>query len=154
MYRRSMKRARILLTFPALVTALVPLLVDFNPTHQLNAAWPPHARYHGAVLISVNVLAGLAALYLLWSRRGSAEEGFRIRAAALLPAIIWGSFFPALLAPGTSTFPDGAGRPEGFPLPVAGNVVIAGLIVVLCALGAWWSARAGRVEANAATARA
>jgi hypothetical protein len=121
------------------VTLLLPLLMDINETHQLNEAWPPHARYHGAMLLSANILAGLIALYLLWSRRGAEGEGQRIRMAALLPALLWGSFFPALLAPGVSTWPDGVGRPEGFPLPFAGNLIVAGVVIVLCALGARWA---------------
>jgi len=139
-----MKRARIVLTIPAVVTLVVPLLMDVNETHQLNEAWPPHARYHGALFLSANVLAGLVALVLLWTRRGSPLEAARLRTAALLPALIWGSFFPALLAPGVSTWPDGTGRPEGFPLPFAGNLVIAAVLVALCALGAWWAREPAR----------
>jgi hypothetical protein len=137
-----MNRARLLLTLPALVTLVLPVAMDLNPTHQLNEAWPPHARYHAAVLLSANVLAGLIALYLLWARRGAPGEGARLRTAALLPALIWGSFFPALLAPGGSTWPDGVAPPEGMPLPVAPNVIIAGVLVALCALGAWWARKA------------
>ena len=146
-----MKRARILLTIPALVTLLLPLLMDSNPTHQLNESWPPHARYHGAMLLSANILAGLVALYLLWSRRGAEGEVHRIRTAALLPALLWGSAFPALLAPGVSTWPDGIGRPEGFPLPFAGNVIVAGLLVAACALGARWASVQSESRKTAAT---
>ena len=139
-----MRRAQWLLTVPALVTLIVPLLMDSNHTHQLNEAWPPHARYHGAVLLSANVLAGLISLWLLWGAKGEATS--RLRTAALLPGLLWGSFFPALLAPGASTWPDGMGRPGG--LPFAPNVIIGGLMVALCATGAWM---AGRVSAHSAT---
>ena len=128
-----MLRARVVLTIPAVVTLLVPPLMDSNHTHQLNESWPPHARYHGAVLVTVNVLAGLVSLWMLWGRRDTPDPA-RLRTAALLPALIWGSFFPALLAPGVSTWPDGIGHPEA--LPFAPNVIIAGVLVILCAVGA------------------
>ena len=137
-----MRRARLLLTLPALVTLIVPLLMDSNQTHQLNEAWPAHARYHGAVLLSANVIAGAISMWLLWGARGSdaASQLHRLRTAALLPALLWGSFFPALLAPGVSTWPDGMGRVEA--LPFAPNVIIGGLMVALCIAGAWMAGRA------------
>ena len=134
-----MRRAQLILTVPALVTAGVPLLMDFNHSHQLNEAWPPHARYHGAVLLSANVIAGLISLWLLWVAKGG-NAASRLRTAALLPALLWGSFFPALLAPGVSTWPDGTERLEA--LPFAGNVILGGLMVVLCIVGARMASRA------------
>jgi len=134
-----MTRARLILTVPALVTLIVPLLMDSNHTHQLNEAWPPHARYHGAVLLSANVIAGLISMWLLWGARGG-DAASRLRTAALLPALLWGSFFPAMLAPGASTWPDGMGRVEA--LPFAPNVIIGGLMVALCIAGARMARRA------------
>jgi hypothetical protein len=134
-----MKRARWILTIPALVTLIVPAVMDLNESHQLNEAWPPHARYHGAILLSANVISGLISLWMLWGAKGG-DAASRLRTAALLPAVIWGSFFPALLAPGVSTFPDGAVRPEA--LPFAPNVIIGGLMVVLCIVGARMASRA------------
>lgn len=134
-----MRRAQVILTIPALVTLIVPAVMDFNPSHQLNETWPPHARYHGAILLSANVLAGLISLWLLWGAKGS-NAASRLRTAALLPGLLWGSFFPALLAPGTSTFPDGMHHPEA--LPFAGNLIIAGLMVALCITGARMASRA------------
>jgi len=135
----AMKRAQWILTIPALVTLIVPLAMDLNPSHQLNESWPPHARYHGAMLLSANVIAGLISLWLLWGAR-SGDATSRLRTAALLPGLLWGSFFPALLAPGASTWPDGADRLEA--LPFAPNVFVAGLMVVRCIAGAQMAGRA------------
>jgi hypothetical protein len=134
-----MRRAQLLLTVPALVTLIVPLLMDSNHSHQLNEAWPPHARYHGAVLLSANVIAGLISLWLLWGAKAG-DAASRLRTAALLPGLLWGSFFPAMLAPGASTWPDGMGRLEA--LPFAPNVIIGGLMVMLCIVGARMASRA------------
>jgi hypothetical protein len=110
-----MKGPRLLVTIPAVITSVAPLIADLNPSHQLLLA---------------NVAFGLLSLWLLWAGRGGPHERERLRIAAMLPAVLWGAFFPALLFPGTSTWPDGFGRPAG--LPFAGNLVIAALIVVLC----------------------
>jgi hypothetical protein len=136
-----MRRAQLIVTVPALVTLIVPLVMDFNHSHQLNEAWPPHARYHGAVLLSANVIAGLISLWLLWGAKDtkSSNPVSRLRTAALLPALLWGSFFPALLAPGTSTWPDGMARLEA--LPFAPNVISGGLMVALCIVGARMASR-------------
>lgn len=134
-----MRRAQLILTLPALVTAILPAVMDFNPSHQLNEAWPPHARYHGAILLSANVMAGLISLWLLWGAKGG-DAASRLRTAALLPGLLWGAFFPALLAPGTSTWPDGTAKVEA--LPFAGNLILAGLMVVLCITGARMASRA------------
>ena len=128
-----MRRAQWILTIPALVTMLVPLLVDSNHTHQLNETWPPHARYHGAILISANVIAGSISMWLLWGAKGG-DAASRFRTAALLPGVMWASFFPALLAPGVSTWPDGLPHPDA--VPFSPNVPLAGVAVVLCIVGA------------------
>jgi hypothetical protein len=139
------KTTRILLTIPAALTAVVPLLADSNTTHQLNHHWPPHARFHGAVLVLANVLLGALALWLVWGRRDSADAPQRLRIAAVLPAVLWGSFFPALLAPGASPWPDGIVPPAALPFP--GNLVLAAIIVVLCGVGGYRAgARFGRVR--------
>jgi hypothetical protein len=135
----AMRRAQLILTIPALVTAIVPAIMDLNHSHQLNEAWPPHARYHGAILLSACVLSGLISLWMLWGAKGG-DAASRFRTAALLPAVLWGSFFPALLAPGVSTWPDGGDRLEA--LPFAPNVIIGGLMVVLCIVGARMASRA------------
>jgi hypothetical protein len=129
--RRS---SRIVVTIAALVTAFVPLVADLNRTHMWNPEWPPHARYHGWVFLIVNVVAGLVSLWLLYGPASRRDPTFALRVAAFLPALCWGPQLIAVLVPGASSWPDGlVTRP---PLPVAGNVFLSAIVLVLCGVGA------------------
>jgi hypothetical protein len=56
-------------------------------------------HYDALVMSTTNI--DLASLALLWRPAAhSAERPLRVAIAALLPAMIWGSFFLALLVPG------------------------------------------------------
>jgi uncharacterized membrane protein len=59
---------RILITLGALITPGLTLVADLNRTHLFNPNWTPHSRFHSALWVGVNVLAGLGALYLVWGR--------------------------------------------------------------------------------------
>ncbi len=61
--------------------------------------------------------------------------------AGLAPILFWGSFFPSLLMPGTSPWPDGM---EAFAI-VPPNVYIAGFLTFLSALGIWMDSRSRRL---------
>ena len=54
------KIAATLLTLTALVYAVVPPIVDSNPTHILNPEWTAHARFHTVWQVSVNSMLGLS----------------------------------------------------------------------------------------------
>jgi hypothetical protein len=124
--------SRWLIGFAALFTALSPLVADFNDTHLENAAWPPHARFHGVLLACAMVATGVLAVALVWRPFPVAERRLRVRVAAFLPAAVWGSFFVALAVPGTSSWPDGS-RPF---MRVAPNVIAAAIVVCMATL-AW-----------------
>jgi hypothetical protein len=135
--------ARVLISLAAVFTILSTEVADFNATHFYNEAWPPHARYHGVLLMCAMVGVGLASLALLWRPAAhSAERPLRVAIAALLPAMIWGSFFLALLVPGTSSWPDGT--PRSFA--IAPNVIAGGIVVALCVAG-WTIDRRARRSA-------
>jgi hypothetical protein len=87
-------------------------------------------HYDALVMSTTNI--DLASLALLWRPAAhSAERPLRVAIAALLPAMIWGSFFLALLVPGTSSWPDGT--PRSFA--IAPNVIAGGIVVALCVAG-------------------
>ena len=52
----TLRRARVLVTFPVAFVGLVPIVVDLSATHALNPDWPPHARLHLVWLVSTNAL--------------------------------------------------------------------------------------------------
>ncbi len=89
-----------------LATAVNGILIDWNRTHLFNPRWPPHARFHDAMTISLGLLLGLLGLRAL--RRGDA------RGAALGPALFFGAQLSAFAYPGArgieSEFPGLAPR--------------------------------------------
>jgi hypothetical protein len=136
------RSTKILLTIAAVVTFAVPAIADLNATHMFNPLWPPHARLHGAALLLVNIASGAISLFLLWGSYAERGSRLAVRFAALLPAMAWGALLGALPFPGTSSYPDGmTARP-----PINGNLVIAGVMVVLCVLGVVLDGRARRTS--------
>jgi hypothetical protein len=126
--------ARCVLAVPALFTCLSAVIADFGDTHIENPRWPPHARFHGVLLVATMVMVGYVSIALLWrSFSWDAESERRVRCglAAILPGGIWASFFLASLVHGTSSWPDGTSG----SLPVAPNVILGGVMIVLCAIG-------------------
>ncbi len=134
--------SRWLIAVAALITAISPLLADFNASHLENERWPPHARYHGLLLVWTMVALGLTSVTLVWRPFDVRERALRVGLASLLPAVVWASFSVMLAVPGTSSWPDGAER----PLPIAPNVLIGVVIVAIAAL-AW------RLDVRTRTAR-
>jgi hypothetical protein len=109
---------RLLLTVADLATVLAPLSADWNGSHVFNEQWPSHARFHGAVGLGTPVALASFALWHLW--RSSDESSLARAVAAAVPISYWGSFFPALLIPGTGVDdpPHPVGRVAGVPANV------------------------------------
>jgi hypothetical protein len=82
----------------AVMTAVGGFVVDWNRTHLFNPSWPPHARFHDAMTISLGALLGGSALYFL--RDGADRRDVAI--GALLPASFWTSMGTAFAFPGTA----------------------------------------------------
>jgi hypothetical protein len=100
----------------ALITAISGFAADWNRTHLLNPAWPPHARFHDAMTIALGTGLGGSALYLL--RNGADRR--EVAAGAAMPALFWASMGAAFAFPGT------AGLEAEFPqyVPRVGGVWI------------------------------
>jgi hypothetical protein len=127
------KNAKYIISLCALVTIILPSIMDLNDTHMTNPLWAPHARFHWSIQwYSITILNGIA-LYLLWGRYKDAGSQISIIIAGIAPILFWGSFFPSLLMPGTSPWPDGM---EHFSV-LPPNVYIAGIMTFLSGLGIW-----------------
>lgn len=130
---KQSKYAKYLISFCAIVTIIIPSLMDLNSTHMTNPLWAPHARFHWSIQwYSITILNGIA-LYLLWGRYAEAGSRLATIMAGMAPILFWGSFFPSLLMPGTSPWPDGV---EPFAV-LPPNIYIAGFISLLSVLGIW-----------------
>ncbi len=131
---------RLLLSFVIISVAMAPLTADLDETHIFNDSWPPHARFHTAVLLFTCAGLSLMGLWLLWRRTSE----FRTHAflAMLIPVLSWGSFFLALLIPGTGVedIPGELPRIAGIAL----NLFVALVLIALAVAGWWLSASAHR----------
>jgi hypothetical protein len=126
--------SRLVLSGAALGTIAGTGRADLNRTHLFNPSWPPHARFHSAAGWGSVAGSQLLALWLLWRPCTDADDGdLAIKIAALLPAVAWVSFFPALATPGTAVEdePGHLARIAGVPA----NLVPATLIPIISAIG-------------------
>jgi hypothetical protein len=132
------KWPRLLISFAALFTIIIPSIMDLNATHMTNPLWPPHARFHWSIQwISITILNGIA-LYLLWGKYRDNRSFLAVVMAGLAPILFWASFFPSMLMPGTSTWPDGT-----VPFAtVPPNVFMAVVMSFLSGLGIFLEYRA------------
>lgn len=127
------KYAKYLISFCALVTIVIPSIMDLNSTHMTNPLWAPHARFHWSIQWYSITILNIISLYLLWGRYADAKSRLAVLMAGLAPILFWGSFFPSLFMPGTSPWPDGI-EPFAFLPP---NIYIAAIITFLSGLGIW-----------------
>lgn len=122
------KTGRILVSVAALSVPLVQWPVDFNSSHAFNPEWPPHARFHEVVLLLFGTGMAVVALWLIWGRTKDPDTHMKV--ATLVPILAWGTFFIAILVPGTG-FDD---YPEATPT-IPPNLIVAGLFSSLSAAG-------------------
>ena len=103
------------MTCIAVFTMIIMSVMDLNDTHATNPLWPAHARFHWAVQYFSAMLVCVLALSLIWFNYKEKASRLSILFIGLSPLFFWGMFFPALLMPGTGTWPDGVVPPTGFP---------------------------------------
>ena len=98
---RGMRISRLILSGAAIGTIVGTGRADLNSTHVFNPAWPPHARFHNATGWGTVAGSQLLALWLLWRPGQQANDhDMAVATAALLSAIAWVPFFPALAISG------------------------------------------------------
>ncbi len=141
-----------MLTITAVFTIAVPSVMDLNATHMTDPLWPPHARFHWAIQYLSAMLANTLALYLLWGNYREKDSSLALLFSGLAPMLFWTMFFPALLMPGTGTWPDGVTPPPGFPqvfTSVHPNFIMALMITALSVYAVWREMARRRRSADA-----
>lgn len=129
-----MKISRLILSGAAIGTIIGTGQADLNATHVFNPAWPPHARFHNVTGWGTVTGSQLLALWLLW-RPGQhdRDRDTAVTTAALLTAVAWVPFFPALAISGTAVEDEPGHLPRVAGVPR--NLISAALIPAGCALG-------------------
>jgi len=80
------------------LTAVGGFLADWNKTHLLNPNWPPHAKFHDAMTITLGSFLGSAGLYFLLRKKDHSLQDVQL--GALLPAFFWASQGISFIYPG------------------------------------------------------
>jgi Family of unknown function (DUF6640) len=126
--------SRLILSGNAVGTIVGTARADLNRTHLFNPEWRPHARFHSAAGWGTVATSQLLALWLLWRPGGQGDHSdVAVKVAALLPALAWMPFFPALLTPGTAVEDEPGHLPRVWGIPL--NLVPATLIPLSSAVG-------------------
>ena len=138
---RTSHAGRALLVIVAVVTIVVPLLLDaviLRGAHIDHPAWLPHAKLHAAMSFLAPVALGIGALVCLLGR--PVTDRFVMTVGAYLAGAFWLVVLGAGLWPGTSYFFVGdpvyghpLQRPETLGMP--NNVATSVLLIVLVLLG-------------------
>ena len=126
-----------LVTLVALVTVFGGLCADFlvpatARQHIYNPRWPEHAKFHNGQTMSLGILLGALALWLLWIPQ-MIDFSFRFQVATVITSFYWLAMFAARLFPGTAwidnEFVDHTPRPFG----LAPQMLLSlALVVLLC----------------------
>ena len=122
------------MTCISIFTMLIMSIMDLNETHMTNPLWPAHARFHWAVQYFSAMLVCMLSLFAIWTNYKDKGSRFSILFIGLSPLFFWGMFFPALLMPGTGTWPDGVVPPTGFPeifKTIHPNLIIACILSIV-----------------------
>lgn len=147
MSRRDLS-GRLLLSVALISVAMAPLTADLNDSHIFNGDWPPHARFHTAVLMFLSIGLSLIGLWLVWRR--TSEFRTHLFVAMLIPVLSWGSFFLALLLPGTGAEDEPGELPRVAGLPL--NLFVAAMFVTVT-LVAWWLSVSAQGAADSTSRR-
>ncbi len=136
--------ARKLLLGLNVATALNGLLSDWNRTHLYNKNWPPHAKFHDGLTISLGLILGGLGIYALKRGRGSPIENARL--ATLGPVAFFAAMVSAQLYPGAESieteFPDFWPKIGKFSF----NEVPFATSMLLLTIAAWRLAEAAETE--------
>ncbi len=129
-----MRIGRVVLTGAAIGTIVGTSLADLNGSHVFNAAWPPHARFHGVSGWGSVTGTQFVVLGLLWQPgQRETERPLAVTVSTLLLVAAWAPFYLAFVAPGTAVEdePGHLARIAGVP----SNMVPATLVPLIAALG-------------------
>ena len=118
----------------SLFTIAIMSIMDLDATHMTNPLWSAHARFHWAIQYFSAVAVNVVGLFMIWGKYKDKGSDLSILYIGLNPLLFWAMFFPALLMPGTGTWPDGVIPPPGFPeifKTIHPNFIMATIITIV-----------------------
>ncbi len=131
-----MRFARLTLTAVLLGGSVSSFFLDWSSNHLLSAAWHPHARFHGGLLLFLLAGVSITGTWLLW--RESKEPQVAITTAALISLSFWTPlFYVAFLVPGSTPWAGPLGQEPHFNGGVFYPNMLVAAIVVAVTLCAW-----------------
>lgn len=133
----GIKIARLIMTLVLTGGSILSFVLDWRPNHLLNPLWPPHARFHGALLLFL--LAGVSTMgtWLLWRR--SSEPGIAVVVAITIAISYWTPlFFIPFVLPSSSWWAGIPGHePHIHGMVLYPNLAVAALFLLLTAFAGW-----------------
>ncbi|UJF25708.1 DUF6640 family protein [Planococcus sp. 107-1] len=85
--KKRLSTGKIILGSVAVFTVLGGFIADMNKTHMKNPDWPPHAKFHDAMSITLGAFLGTASLYFLSRKTFDSHQDIQL--SALLPSMYW-----------------------------------------------------------------
>ncbi len=131
--------AKGLVTLGVLVFLLVIPILELNPSHVFNPAWPAHARLHEVWQLATNCMLGLLCLWLSWVKED-------IRMASVLSIMVMGGALFAHLTEGLygGSILSGNTSATIFGLELAAFAAITVIVLALLAAALDWRSTARR----------
>jgi hypothetical protein len=132
--------SRIIYALTAIFMALTSHLADYNESHLFNPDWPPHAKFHDGMTLSLSILLGLMTILFTWRKTG--ERLSAVIAASGFEGVFCICFFTAALYPNASynSHPEAT---ETLPLGIPPQLYICFTMLALIALASWLALRRG-----------
>jgi Family of unknown function (DUF6640) len=129
--------AKIILTIVLGAGVISSFILDWAPNHLLHPAWPPHARFHGALLLFFLGGVSTMGVWLLW--RKSQEPQLSIKVGSFISCCFWlPLFYIPYLLPSSTWWAGEAGRePRILDHIVYPNLVVAGFFLLLTFISYW-----------------
>lgn len=98
--KKTLSTGKVILGSVAAFTVLGGFIADLNKTHMKNPDWPPHAKFHDAMSITLGAFLGTASLYFLSRKTFDSHQDIQL--SALLPSMYWAAQGVSFFYPQTS----------------------------------------------------
>lgn len=132
-YARKLLAAKLLITGCMVFYSIVPVFIDFGPSHIASETWTAHGRFHLSWILITNMIAMPVLLMALWSKLHGTGRSVRL-VGFLGLAYTLGFFVAAALRGRFGSVLHDAGHAH-LMLGFDGNLVVNAVMTLLIAIG-------------------